>query len=150
MKRQNVRCGECGERKSQLKNVKGIMTTPWKDYPVAYVTKDLELLVCHSCGNIIISGEDTKKVDTAVEASVRDQTAQFIDIIKSKGQISVEDLAGIIGVSYQYLSSLHTRNKTPSFQLWNLLKVMTISPNEMIRMLDPNFDIRKENILLRA
>jgi len=40
--------------------------------------------------------------------------------------------------------------KTPSFHLWNVLKLLAIEPKVMIERLDPDYDISGENLLLRA
>lgn len=144
------RCGECGEKIFKRRNLNGSVSMPWRDFPIAYVTKDLELWTCENCGNYVITAGDAEKIDAAVEASIRDQTSQFIDIIKSKSGKSLEELSAIIGISPQYLSNIRNEKRTPSFHLWNLLKIIAICPKDLIQKMDPSLDIRKENLLLRA
>lgn len=145
-----LRCGECGERKFERKNVKGQFSAPWRDFSRAYLTKDLSLLTCGGCGNYAIIDDDAKKIDESIEASIRDQAAQFIDIIKSRTGISSVKLASLIGVSPEYLSTIYNQKLTPKFQLWNILKITASDPVKLTKELDPNRDIRKENLLLRA
>lgn len=145
-----LRCGECGDRKFERKNVKGQFSAPWRDFSRAYLTKDLNLLICGNCGNYAIVDDDAKKIDESIESSIRDQAAQFIDIIKSKTGISSATLAFTIGISPEYLSTIYNQKQTPKFQLWNLLKVIAGDPVKLIAELDPNRDFRKENLLLRA
>lgn len=146
----NKKCGECGARAFALKNVRGQWKHPWKDFPSVYITKDLELWVCQECGNTASTLGDPEKTDAAVETSIRDQASQFLDIIKSKSGLTFEEIATRIGVDPSWLSSLRSKKATPSFHLWNLLKVTAIDPKIMTERLDPNYDIVAQNILLRA
>ncbi len=146
----SLRCGECGERKFGWQNVNGKFTTAWRDYPRAFLTKDLDLLVCGNCGNYAIVDDEADKIDLAMDASVRDQTAQFIDVIKSKAGITAAKLASAVGVSPEYLSMLSNEKKTPAYRVWNILKIIARDPKRITMEMDPNWDLRKENLLLRA
>jgi len=146
----NKTCGECGAKAYTRKNMKGHWKHPWKDFPSVFFTEDLVLWSCGECGSYAVTGGDTQKIDQAAEASIRNQASQFLDIIKSKSGLSFEEIASRIGVAPSYLSSLRTKKKTPSFHLWNVLKVMAIDPKQMTDRLDPDYDIEAENILLRA
>lgn len=143
-------CGKCGEQALKKINVNGVASFPWKDYPAVFVTRDLDLWTCGACGEHALTRGDSKRTDEVIEATICEQTAQFIDIIKAKAKISSASLAEMVGVSAAYLSSLHNKKKTPSFQLWNLLKIIAIDPNKIISLADPRRDIRKEGLLLRA
>jgi len=145
-----LRCGECGERKFKRQNVKGKFSAPWRDFPCAYLTKNLDLLICGNCDNYAIIDDDADKMDVAMDASVRDQTSQFIDVIKSKADISSIKLASIIGITPEYLSMIYNAKRTPSFQVWNFLKLVATDPVKLTAELDPTWDIRKENLFLRA
>jgi len=145
----NRRCGECGHRELTWVNGKNKFTTPWRDFPLVFVTVDLEVIQCKHCGNYITY--DAKKVDQAIEASLCSQTRQFIDIIKSKTNLKSKEVATILGISPAYLSSLHSGAKVPSFQLWNFLKaIVAVDPVELCKKLDPEFNVVKEDILLHA
>ena len=146
----NKRCGECGAKGFVQKNVRGLWRHPWKDYPSVHLTRDLELWVCQECGNTASTVGDAQKTDAAIEASIRDQTSQFLDIIKSKSGLKFEEIATRLGVDPSWISSLRSQRATPSFHLWNLLKVTAIDPKVMTERLDPSFDIVGNNVLLRA
>ena len=144
----NRRCGECGQKTLALVNVKNNFVAIWREYPQVFITVNLELAECQNCGNhIVISA---KQYDQAIENSLRDQVAQFIDITKGKTGLKSHELAKIIGITPTYLSSLHSKTKTPSFQVWNILKAIAIDPVEMCKKLDPKYNVVKENILLHA
>jgi hypothetical protein len=145
-----LRCGECGERKFTETNVRGQFSAPWRDFPRAYLTQDLTLPVCGNCGNYAIVDDEAERIDAALDASVRDQTSQFIDVIKSKADITAAKLGTLTGLTPEYLSALGRRKATPSFRVWNLLKLVATDPKKITAELDPEWDIRKENLLLRA
>ena len=146
----NLRCGECGEKKFEARNVRGDFYAPWRDFPRAYLTKDLVLPVCGNCGNYAIVDDEAERMDLAMDASVRDQASQFIDIIKSKANINAVKLASLLGITPEYLSMLSNQKNTPSYRIWNMLKLVATDPKKLTLELDPNWDIRKENLLLRA
>ena len=141
-------CGECGERQLAIVNGKNTFTTPWRDFPLVFVTVDFEVLQCQNCGNFIT--HDADSVDRAIEASLCSQTRQFIDIIKSKTHLKSKDIAALIGISPTYLSSLHSGARYPSFQIWNFLKVTALDPVEMCRKLNPELDVVNVDLLLHA
>ena len=145
-----LRCGECGKRRFEQQNVKGKFSSPWRDFPRAFLTKDLTILVCNNCGNYAIVGNDAGNVDQAMTASVRNQTAQFIDVIKSKADITSVKLASLVGVTPEYLSMLANEKKTPTYRIWNILKIIARDPKRITTEMDPEWDFRKENLLLRA
>lgn len=115
-----------------------------------FLTKRLELWVCGSCGAFAIAPGDVKKIDEAIEGSIRSQVAQFLQIIHAKSGLTYETIALRLGYSNVYISSLKNQNKTPSFNIWNQLKAIAISPKAEMDKLDPDFDIIKHNLLLRA
>lgn len=148
---EKTRCGECGTKDAfVVQNVKCRHARPWKDFPVAYITRDLELWVCNKCGNVGYPAEKAKEIDEAIEGSIKDQARQFIDIIKSRSRFSIQEIARRLGVSYTHLSTIHSGANTPSFQLWNELKAVAMDPQRMMEMLDPSRNPVDENIMLRA
>lgn len=145
-----LRCGECGQRKFEEKCVNGEFSSPWRDFPRAYLTQSLVLPICTNCGNYAIVDDEAERIDVALEASVRDQTSQFIDVIKSKADITAVKLGSLIGVSPEYLSKLGRQKATPSYLIWSFLKLIATDPKKIAAELDPSWDVRKENILLHA
>ncbi len=143
-------CSECGKKHYERKNIVGFWDHPWADYPCVFLLNAVPLWICTNCKNVASVKGDSENLDCVIEDSIREQTSQFIEIIKAKGQISSERVAQIIGISPSYLASLHQKKKTPSFNLWNELKAIAISPEEMIKRLDPSWDLLKGKLLLRA
>lgn len=146
----NLRCGECGLKAFEHVDVKGKFAIPWRDYPRAYLTKSLILPVCQNCENYAHSGEESALIDEAIEASIKDQTKQFIEVIKEKADITSLKLASTIGLSPEFISMLLNQKKVPSFQLWNELRVIAKDPVNRIAEMNPELDVRTENLLLRA
>ena len=144
------KCSECGNKTYKRTEFSGKWNHPWQNYPCVFLLEDISLWACTHCKNIASIKGDAENLDRVIENSIREQTLQFIDIIRSKGQISNEKIAILIGISPSYLASLHKKKKTPSFTLWNELKAIAIAPEEMIKRLDPSWDLLKENLLLRA
>jgi hypothetical protein len=144
-----LRCGGCGNRELERKNMRGVLRSPWKDYPFVFLTKDLELWHCPKCNETPYESGDPDRVDEAMEASIRDQASQFIDIIKGKAGCSIEEMANRIGISPEYLSSIRSQKKTPSFTVWNVLKVIASDPKAMFAHFDPRIDPVAANLLLR-
>mgnify|MGYP003683580117 CR=1 FL=1 len=146
----NKRCGECGAKSYEKKAIQGKWNKPWKDFPSIFLTRDLELWVCKSCKSYAITPEDSSRIDKAIEESIQSQTAQFLEIIHSKSGQKYESIAHRLGYSSAYISSLKNKNKTPAFKLWNQLKSIAIAPESEMEKLDPDYDIIKNNLLLRA
>lgn len=146
----NKRCGECGQKAYVKRSIKGQWKKPWKDYPSVFLTKTLEVWVCSSCGHYASAARDAARIDNAVENSIRDQTSQFLDIIHSKSGLTFDVIAQRLGYSASYISTLRQRNATPAFKLWNQLKSISTDPKKEMAILDPDYDIIEQNILLRA
>ncbi len=85
-----------------------------------------------------------------MDASARNQSTQFIEVIKAKAGITSIKLASLIGVTSEYLSMIYNQKRTPAFQVWSLLKLIATDPIKLTAELDPGWDIRKKNLLLRA
>ena len=125
----NKRCGECGEKAYVKQSIKGQWKKPWKDFPSIFLTKQLELYMCSSCGAYVSGAGDAGKIDEAIENSIRDQVSQFLDIIHSKSGLNFETIAQRLGYSASYISTLRQKNATPAFKLWNQLKSISIDPS---------------------
>jgi hypothetical protein len=140
-----LHCRECGETNLEKWNVNGNFSGPWQDFPRVFLTKDFDAFVCKTCenaGKFAIVGSDAEVgvLDKALEASVRDQASQFIEKIMKEGHISLTRLAKWMGVSKEQFTSIFTQEETPSFQLWNFLKIIAIEPKLRLEGLDPEFD----------
>lgn len=142
------RCSECGEGSYKKKLVLGRWNHPWKDFPSVFLMEEVSIWICSNCKNVASVKGDAEKLDRVIEDSIKEQVSQFIQIIRSKAEVNNEQIASLIGISPTYLASLHSKKKVPSFTLWNELKMIAISPEEMIEKLDPSWDLK--NLLLRA
>ena len=146
----NKRCGECGEKSYQLMTISGQWQKVWKDYPSVFLTQNLELWVCTSCKSHAITPGDATKIDKAIEASIRDQTRQFLVRIKEQTKLNYGEIARRLGYKPSYISSLKKMNLTPAFKLWNQLKAVTFDPKGEMERLNPDLDIIAANLLLRV
>jgi DNA-binding Xre family transcriptional regulator len=140
MKYENRLCPECGEKKFALANVKHDYKAPWKDYQSMPIIVDLELYKCGNCGNIAANGADLKKIDQAIETSIRLSTRLFLEQILTDSRFKKKKLADYLGLTPEYLSQLVNEKATPKFQVWNTLKAIAIDPEAMLKKFDPNFD----------
>jgi len=68
---EKLRCGECGERKMELTNVKG-QSFCYKSYSSVKLIVDCYIPQCKKCGNHCFRGwsQDCKRVDSAIEQSL--------------------------------------------------------------------------------
>lgn len=144
------RCGECGEKAYTKKDLIGKWQKQWKNYPSVFLMRPLSLWVCSNCNSYALTPGDAAIIDNIVEESIRAQTSQYLEIIKSKSGLTFEEIAKRIGKGPSYLSSLYQRKKTPAFGLWNQLKSIALDPVEEMDRLDPDLDIFERNVLLRS
>lgn len=145
----NRRCGECNNRGFTLVKIHGIWERPWRDFPSVYLTEDFHVWRCNHCQAEASEAGSGAEADIAIERSLRNQTSQFLEVIKGRTGLSYEEIAKRIGISAPYLSNLRTEKKTPSFSIWNMLKMSAKHPEILKEVLDPNYDIEAANILLR-
>lgn len=145
----NRRCGECSHKGFTRTNVHGLWHRPWKDFPSVFITEDFYVWRCNHCQAEASAAGSGAEADAAIERSLRNQTAQFLEVIKSRSGLSYEEIARRIGVSPPYLSNLKGQKKTPSFAVWNVLKMCAKYPDMIKDVLDPEYDIEAANILLR-
>lgn len=145
----NRRCGECSSKGFSQVNVRGVWHRPWKDFPMVFMTEDYYVWRCKHCHAEASEAGAAAEVDAVIEKSLRHQTSQFLEIIKARSGLSFEEIARRIGVSPPYLSNLRGQKKTPSFAVWNVLKLCAKHPEMIKEVLDPEYDIEAANILLR-
>jgi ribosomal protein L37AE/L43A len=146
----NKRCPKCGEKKFKRINVKGTAhgVFVWKDFPKVFLSQDLNLWVCTNCGNQAMVKGDAQRLDKAIEASIREQVAQLIQIILDKSGLTLREVHRRTGISYQYLSNLKNKRRTPSFEKFNNLRLISTNPKSMLEILDPDRDFRMEDLLV--
>lgn len=107
-----------------------------------YLHSPIELLKCSNCGEIAYLPGDTKKVDHAVEATIRALTIGFINSITKRYDCSQIVLAAHVGVTPEYISQLKAGSRSPGFQTFNILKVLQEN-EQAFRISDPAFDLEK-------
>lgn len=68
---EKLRCGECGEKQLELKNVKG-QSFSYKSYSSVKIIVDCYIPECRKCGNHVLRGwsQDCKRIDCAIEQSL--------------------------------------------------------------------------------
>lgn len=145
----NRRCGECNHKGFTLTNVHGLWLRPWKDFPSVFITEDFNVWLCNHCHAESSAAGSGKTTDAAIEMSLRNQTSQFLEMIKARSSLSYDEIAKRVGVSPPYLSNLKRKKKTPSFAIWNVLKMCAKYPDLIKEVMDPEYDIEAANLLLR-
>ena len=131
------RCGECGSKEVSVKNQWG-KPFPWRDYPAVFLTRDLRVLECDLCHNLILSGTDVTKLTEAMVQSVSENTVAFIETVLSRENCTQVELATRLGVTPEYLSEIKSRRKQPGFQTYNFLKTLASDPRSFT-VSDPNY-----------
>ena len=94
-----------------------------------------------NCNAHAVTPGDAEKIDRAIEGSIRDQTSQYLEIIKAKSGLTFEQIAIRVGKAPSYISSLYNQKKSPAFGLWKQSKSAAMDPVEEMSRLDPNLDI---------
>lgn len=116
-------CGNCGKKTMVRTPVQGPF--PWKDFPAMFAHEPIELFKCSNCGEVGYRPGDTPKIDRAVETTIRGLTIGFIHTIIVREKCSQIVLAERIGVTPEYISQLKSGSRTPSFQAFNMLKILS-------------------------
>lgn len=122
-------CPVCGGTMS-TKNLKG-KTMPWKEFTFVDLVIDKEAEVCADCGEVFLRGSEIEELDLCLEKSIRIQIANFLKIIKHESNLKQKDIAKKIGLTEAYLSDLIGKKKTPSYQIFNLIKVLANHPSNL-------------------
>lgn len=115
------------------KNLKG-STMPWKDFPFVDLSVDLKAEACKECNEVFLRGSDIKKLDLGLEKSIRAQTSIYLDVLKRDTKCNQKSIAKLIGLTESYISDLIGRKKTPSYQVFNHLKILAKNPREIKRL----------------
>jgi len=114
----------------------------WKDFASVTLIEPLELLACSNCGEIGRQPGDAKIVDRATEATIRALTGMFIENIIAREKCSQLVLAKRVGITPEYLSGIKTGTRTPGFQTYNILKILSENASAF-KISDPQFHIDK-------
>lgn len=133
-------CGNCGKKAMAYAKVQGPFI--WKDFPAMLSHVPLDLLKCGNCGELGYLPSDTKKIDHAVEATIRGLIVSFIHVILKRERCSQIVLASRLGVTPEYISQLKSGSRTPSFQAFNMLKILAESKSAF-PISDPTFQLEK-------
>ncbi len=118
-----INCPACGNG-LEIKSLKG-RTLPWKQFPYIDLSEEFSTQSCSNCGEIFLKSTEATKLDVALENSVRNQTALFLQNIKENSALNQRALAKKLGLTDVYLSELISKKKTPSYQFFNLLKLVS-------------------------
>jgi DNA-binding Xre family transcriptional regulator len=121
------RCGNCGSTHIALQLIR--KPVPWRDYPAVVMLKPPKVLTCSDCGELILMAGETRLIDQAVEETLKMQVKQFIDVVLSREKVSQVELAERIGMTSEYLSVIKAQKKIPSYQIFNLLKILALVPS---------------------
>lgn len=136
------RCGECGSSEIKLEDIKGI-AVPWKDYTSVFISQSHKFHRCQNCGNFIYKVGDAEILDGLIEASIRDQTKQFINLVLGREKCEQKELALHIGVTPEYLSNLK-QGRIPGFQTYNFLKTLAMSGHKTFEVSRPDYNVVKQ------
>ena len=121
------KCGQCGSNEIKESDVKG-KSFPFRDYPAVQLMKSTRFAQCRSCGEVLLSLPDAKKLDLLLEKSITLQINSFIDTVMTREKCKQADVSAHIGVSPEYLSEIKSGRKLPKFQTFNFLKTLAFDP----------------------
>ena len=119
-------CAVCGKREMVYKNAKGNVDFSYKDYSSVKIDVDIDLLTCENCGNVGLLPGDSKKLDLALEESIRKQSKLLIETILANYGCEQKQLAGHVGITPEHLSQIKNGKMLPSFQTFNFLKTIAM------------------------
>jgi hypothetical protein len=122
----NKRCGNCGKMSMKMTKTQGPFR--WKDFVSVTLVHPVELLKCRECGEHGLKPGDAKKLDHAIEASIRAYSKEMVETILAREECSQIDLAARAGITPEYLSGLKTGSRTSGFQTFNILKMLASDP----------------------
>ena len=117
----------------------------WKDFKNVTLNSDYLVTGCSECGEFFLSKGDSKKIDELLEGSIREMTSQFVGRIKKTCKEPQKVIAKRIGLTEVYLSELISKKKTPSYHIFNYLKVLA-NHGEVLKDLD-SFEGRTKTTL---
>ena len=131
-------CGNCGKTAMKLEMVRGPFS--WKDYSSITLIQPLELFQCSNCGELGYTAKDAEVIDRSIEASIRALAGMFIENIIEREKCSQLTLAARTGITPEYLSGIKTGTRTPGFQTFNILKILS-EDSSAFRISDPQFQM---------
>ena len=128
VKPESLRCGECGHRGLTLKNIERNYQAPWADFPKLRLSVPLELPCCPQCGNVIIPGDAVSRLNGAMEESAKKLVQGLIDEVQTLCGLKGRELARLLGVTPEHLSTVVHGRKRPSFQMAQTLFIFRSHP----------------------
>lgn len=127
-------CANCGKGVVRLESIEG-RTFPYKDDPDVVVDADLKVLVCDTCGDMVLSPAMSVALDEVLESTYREkriaQQRKWIDELCAQG-LTQQEIERIGSFSPGYASKLRT-SKVASPQTYRLLYVLHELPEETLR-----------------
>lgn len=125
----NIKCHLC-DSNLEITDIKGTVF-PWKEFSYVKLMVSFNTLACPECGEILLKGSEGEKLDTALEKSIRMQTANFLQNIKNTSALSQKQLAKRIGITEVYFSEIISMKKTVSYQIFNYIKILANHPDNL-------------------
>ena len=112
---------------------------PWKDFPAIALAVPMQLLRCQNCGEHGLRPGEAAALDRAIEESIKIYTHGLIETILLREECSQVALATRLGVTQEYISYLKNGTKLPSYQTFNLLRLVALVRGSF-RALDDTID----------
>lgn len=122
-------CRVCGGRLT-IKDLKGNVM-PWKEFLHVELISSFKIETCDACEDFMLSGVQIKQLDIKIEESIREKTSAFLKALKHSSGLSQKLLSKRIGVTDAYLSGLIGKKKTASYQIFNLIKILSNNPETL-------------------
>ncbi|XGC79835.1 hypothetical protein ACES2L_10885 [Bdellovibrio bacteriovorus] len=104
---------------------------PWKDFPEVELQFEYHALKCNGCGEMLLSTTQIKEIDELLERSIRKQLSENIEHLKKVSGLKQKTLAKKLGLTEVYLSEMISAKKTPSLQMFNYFKLLTLHPEHV-------------------
>ncbi len=126
--KKSLRCGECGSKDTAYQNVKGKFF-PFESFNKVKLSTDLDLCQCNKCGSTILAPGDAERLDLALELTIKNSVAEYIENIVKKTSWKQAEMADYIGFTPVYISELKKGRKVPEFKTFNYFKILSECPD---------------------
>ncbi len=120
------RCGNCGSKSTKAVESTGPFV--WKDFPSVFINKGIKIQTCLECKEELLPLDLAPKLDKLIESSIASDIPVFIHVILKREGVMQKTLCERLGVTPEYLSEIKSGRKLPSFQTYNFLKILALSP----------------------
>jgi len=111
-----------------IKNIEREYQAPWADFPRLRLSVPLELPCCPQCGNVVIPGDEVSRLNGAMEESAKKLVQGLIDEVQKLCGLNGRELAWLLGVTPEHLSTVAHGRKCPSFQMAQTLFIFRAHP----------------------